>query len=444
MARSTVIDSLLVVLGLDATPYKKGEADAEKSQKRLRDSTKKTSDEMSGAIKGVARQVGLLVLGFESVRGALSFLTDINNTDAALGRLATNTGTNVHELNQWGLAVQQLGGKAEAFQGDVSNLASSLVAMRTSGDVSPLLLLLQKAGVATQDAEGKTRNLFAMLQDLGSYLRQFNRSDAFQFAKNAGLSEDTLNLLLLEDAERKKRFADAERQNNLDAAAADRAQKLQTQWVELLQSARAFGRELLETVTPGVIAFFKAIQPAGESLRELLKDLNNAHVGESAATAINGIAAGVAALARNLPAAQRAVADFFEYVGPKIDYVADKVSRLVEVLNTMGSWFGTHVGVGAEVAENYFRANTPAGVDTTAGTQRSPVNLAQAAQARRQAAFAARQAGGPVAGGGGGTDVQIDQITITTQATDAAGIAAELPPALRRKGVVAQADTGMN
>jgi hypothetical protein len=43
-----------------------------------------------------------------------------------------------------------------------------------------------------------------------------------------------------------------------------------------------------------------------------------------------------------------------------------------------------------------------------------------------------------------GTGVQSDNIEITTQATDAEGIAAELPGALPRKGVVAQADTGMN
>ena len=41
------------------------------------------------------------------------------------------------------------------------------------------------------------------------------------------------------------------------------------------------------------------------------------------------------------------------------------------------------------------------------------------------------------------TSVQIDSITVQTQATDADGVAAELPGAIKRKGVVAQADTGL-
>lgn len=47
------------------------------------------------------------------------------------------------------------------------------------------------------------------------------------------------------------------------------------------------------------------------------------------------------------------------------------------------------------------------------------------------------------AGGGAGASVHIGQITVNTAATDAAGIARDLPAAIRRRGVIAQANTGL-
>jgi hypothetical protein len=72
---------------------------------------------------------------------------------------------------------------------------------------------------------------------------------------------------------------------------------------------------------------------------------------------------------------------------------------------------------------------------------------------QRNAEFSATAAA-PVAGGSGSTptamnggpstSVQIDEIVINTQATDANGIAAGIAPALQRKGVVAQANSGLS
>jgi len=196
----------------------------------------------------------------------------------------------VHEVNKWGLAVEQNGGHAEELQADVANLASSITNFKAGKGISELLALVQRAGVAIFDADGKTRNLFDILKGTGDYLRQFNRADASALGRSAGLNEGTLNLLLLQEAAQRRRLADAEKQNNLDDAASERAAALQKQWVELLQSARAFGRELLETITPGAIAFLKALEPAAKSLREILKGLNDANVGQAFATAINAAA----------------------------------------------------------------------------------------------------------------------------------------------------------
>ena len=429
---ATIIDSLLVTLGLDDKPYKKGAAEADRAQKQFKDNSKKTNSEITDQLKAVTRQVALMVVGFESLKGAIGFLAGINNADAALGRLAANTGTNVHELNRWGNAVELVGGDAKEAQSDVANLAQSITQMKAGGEVSPILLLMQRLGVAIFDAEGKTRNLFDILKDAGTRLRQFNRPDAFQLGRGAGISEGSLNLLLQTEEAQKRIFAEAERNNNMNEAAAERAAELQKQWRDLLQSARAFGRELLETVTPAAIAFFNALKPAGESLRGILKGLNEARVGETFATAINGIASGIDYLVKKLPAAQQAMASFFEYTIPK--------------MNTATSWFDENVS--GENAHWYVALKraiadviagpAEAGSAPEAAPANSPGALARVAQQQRLAAFQQRQA----TAGGGGTVVQIDHMEVHTQATDAEGVATDMQSALTRK--ISQADAGLN
>ncbi len=70
---------------------------------------------------------------------------------------------------------------------------------------------------------------------------------------------------------------------------------------------------------------------------------------------------------------------------------------------------------------------------------------ANALDAARFANASAVPASGGARRGGGNTSVEIGEVNIMApNARNAADLAAELPPALKRKGVVAQADTGMS
>lgn len=432
MASETVIDALIVRLGLDPTSYKKGVADASRSQKAFKENTKKSGAEITDSLKAVTRQVAAMVLGFESLKGAIGFLAGINSADAALGRFAANTGTSVHEVNKWGLAVEQNGGKAEELQADVANLASSITNFKAGRGISDLLALVQRAGVAIFDAEGKTRNLFDILKGTGDYLRQFNRADAAQLGRSAGLNEGTLNLLLMQEEAQRKRLADAERQNNLDEAGSKRAAELQKQWVEILQSARAFGRELLETITPGAVAFFNALKPAGESLRGIIKGLNDAHVGESLGAAVTALAAAIDKLVKLLPSLQDWTSKVFEYV--------DKTAKAVQTPNASDEGILTRVKNVFSSPEDVQRRRDVENIRKTEGV------AAAARFYKEQQRIIAERSGAAAAGAGGAgsTTVQIDNITVHTQATDAEGIAAGISGAINRKLVIGQADSGMN
>lgn len=430
---ATVIDSLLVTLGLDPQPYKKGAADAERSQKNLKENTKKAGAEMQTAIGNVARQIGLLVLGFASIKGAMSFLGDINNADAALGRLAANTGQNVHELKLWGNAVEIAGGDAKEAQQDVLNLSQAVTALRTTGDVSPLVLLAQRLGVAFDDADGKLKPMAQILGEMGDGLRQFDRRTAFNLGAGAGISQGTLNLLLQEEAARKRIMGMAERNNSIDDAAVDRATAMQERWRSLKQSAEDFGRVLLEKIEPGIHAFFNALEPIKPILVDIINKLTEGGAFQMAADAIVKIAEfaeravdallrlkGVATGEDEAAPAQQPDGSFVDASGRKLTGSAARHAARMEGERGFGS---------PDAKAAYERENA----------------AYEASRQQRIARAAERNARAVPAGTGeaSSTSVQIDSITINTQATDAAGIAAELPAALKRKGVIAQADVGM-
>ena len=428
-----VIDSLIVTLGLDPNGFKKGAAEAERRQKGLTDSTKKSGDEMTAALGNVVRQVGLLVLGFEGIKGAIGFLTDINNADAALGRLAANTGTNAHELNKWGLAAELAGGNAKDTQTDILKLSQAFTQLQTTGEISPLLLLIQKLGIATTDAEGKTRNLFDIYTDVGNALRKLPRATAFNLAGAAGVSDSTLNLLLQSEAAQKRLFAEAERNNSVNDEEVRKAQALQEEWRKLSQSARDFGRVLLEAVMPAVMELFHALEPIKPVLVDIIKQLRDAGVFTGLATALRGVAEAIDMVIRGW----RELIGIIPDIAGGIAKLSDRGTKVVnQAVNAVGLGGGT---------ANTFGPQGPVGPppDWIKAINDSLESFVSNLGLNPNAKFG--PATTPAAGGqGGGTNVQIDSITVHTQATDAQGVANELPAALRRKGVVAQADTGMN
>lgn len=421
---ATIVDSLLVTLGLDDKQYRKGAEDASRSQKKFKDDAKKRNEEIADSLKGVTRQIAAMVIGFESLRGAVGFLAGINNSDAALGRLAANTGTSVHQLNQWGNAVELAGGDAKEAQNDVAGLANAITRMQAYGEDSPILTMLRNLQVSLTDAAGKSRNLFDVIQEAGTKLRDgpYSRAQAFTIGRGGGLSEGTLNLLLTEEQARRRIFEAAERQNNLDEAAAKRAQKMQEQWRELKQGAIEFGRAINDLLFPAIMSFFKALEPIKPLLLDIVKSLKDSGAFEGLAKGITHAAEGLKLavdgwkeLIALMPAASTKAADAAEVV---TDYFGKNSTD--PVIRALHSVFGS--------------ATPQPAAPALPGTERSPISLARIAQQQRTSAYQQRQSGSNV--------VQIDHMEIHTRATDADGIAAGMQDAISRK--VGQADSGMN
>lgn len=254
---ATIIDSLLVTLGLDTTAYDKKRKQTEQQQGKDKERIKSGANDIAGALKTVGMEAAGLLLGFEGLKGAVMWFAGLNVANADLGRFARNTGLSARETQTWSNAIELAGGSAKDAQGDLRTLSASITALKATGDVSQLMLLFQRMGVSIYDAQGKTRNLMSIFMDLGDKLKNYNRADAFNLAKSAGISESTLNFILAQAAARRKMLETAEANNKINEREVEQAAELQKQWRSIGQEIKGDGTIILSALTPYLMAAFQ-------------------------------------------------------------------------------------------------------------------------------------------------------------------------------------------
>lgn len=511
---ATIIDSLLVTFGMDPRPYQKAAKEAEQQQKQFKDSVKKGGNEIADVLGEVGRQAAVLFLGFESIKGAISYFAGLNVATAELGRFAANTGESAHEVNAWSSAVELAGGSAKDAEGDLRGLSSSLFALKTTGDVSPMVLLLQRMGVVIYDAQGKTRKLTDIFKDLGTQLRRYNRADAFNFARQAGISESTFNLIRAEAGERERILQTAEANNAINEENTKQAAELQSEWRQIGQGIKASSTELLSAFMPAIKIVLTWVEylmhaisstvkvVAGLESRALagLSKIANSRVGKLVRLGLPlQLGGNPAELAEGLmgkptstqPAIRNNNPGNIRYAGqasatgadargfaifPTLAAGVQEANRQLTLyakrgFNTIDSivskWAPPNennseaykqriekaLGIGrGEQLTAADRQRLLAAIFSQGEGNRVSLGTVSAALASPNALASAQFAGNAAMPAGSAaaqtanneTNVDISAINIYTQATDARGIAAELPNALRRKGIVAQADMGQS
>lgn len=200
---ATVIDNLVVKLGLDTTDFVAGEKKVASGLEDTKKSTEKVGKNIAADGKKGAEFFGQLekaALKFFAVltagRGLADFTRTVVGTGAQLDRMSKVFGTSADRLSRWQGAVRQSGGTADGFVGTMQGLSSALTELKLTGNTG-ILPYLQALKVAVADANGKARPLEDIISDIGDKLVKLpSKADAFNIGKNLGFDEGTINLLL--------------------------------------------------------------------------------------------------------------------------------------------------------------------------------------------------------------------------------------------------------
>jgi hypothetical protein len=247
----TIIDSLVMKLGLDPADYLKKSKEVDSASKKTDDGLKKITVASKDTSKGFTEMAGTAVKFLAVIGGTAAikmFVSDLVESSSAIGRLSQNLGVSVSAISAWSNAVEQVGGSAQGLQGTLSMLSRARTEFQLTGE-SPLIKYFSALGMGAGElAQSPIQQMF----DLHKRFQGMDRTTANNMGLMMGIDQGTMNLILLSNKEfermMKKQKEYAEQLNKFAPA----AMKLKESLVQLKQNFVLFGLELLQRALPAL------------------------------------------------------------------------------------------------------------------------------------------------------------------------------------------------
>lgn len=271
---ATVIDALIVTLGLDSSGFKKGEKEAADAQKRF-------VRESEASAKQIAAQAKVMTEGFRRVRNELlglfavaiganglkDFISNTVNGQAELGYLSKNLGMSARELDAWGKTVKTVGGSAEGFQASLQNIASGIESFKL-GEDSPVVGMFRAIGVNVADTAGKMRPFKDVLLDVSDALQRYDAQDQIRIAQSLGIDQGTLNVLRQGRQAVQDLYAEMYKSSGVTEESVKRAQEAQRVWGEFTAQVNGVGQAIFEAMGPALVDLTKTLRDFGTWVNE--------------------------------------------------------------------------------------------------------------------------------------------------------------------------------
>ena len=176
---ATIIDELMISLGIDGSAAKKGMSEVTNS--------------IQGGVSKITGMLGGLTAAFAGVFAVGSAFNDYLNSADAMAKFSRSIGANIEDVHAWSEAVIRSGGSAEGFQGSVKGLTTQLSKMATLGK-SKAGNVLAAVGIDPGEV-GRQRDAFDVLMDISDKMQEMSAAEATGFGQSLGLDVGTINLL---------------------------------------------------------------------------------------------------------------------------------------------------------------------------------------------------------------------------------------------------------
>lgn len=256
----TIVDSLVVTLGLDSSQYIKGHKDAMASFSKTKDQAVKDGKELeeqskktAGAVDNIGKKMLGLMAIFLGGRGLKEFTEYITQSNAALGRQSANLQMSARDLSAWGMAAERVGGSMEATKASFLTINDAVQALRTSGQQFPMALSQIQAwgGRQIDINHGIEKSFEDLAFDLQRVAETRGRSQANFLGRQAGLDDATINVMLANKGKLSALIQDIGKLAPTDDQIA-RSQQMQDSWTKMTQSAEKFGGIIVDAITPAL------------------------------------------------------------------------------------------------------------------------------------------------------------------------------------------------
>jgi hypothetical protein len=194
----TVIDSLVVMLGLDTTKFRQGQKQNQEDLKKSQENANTTAKAIEASGKTAAQffsrlrnEALLLFAAFTGANGLKQFAENITTSDANMSRLSQQLDLSTEELTTWTNAAKLSGGSAETMAGTLQSLEGHLQTLVTTGNDS-LVPAFRSMGVAMLDSHNRARPLRDILLDIAKWAEGKDPALVAERLRQMGFDQTTI------------------------------------------------------------------------------------------------------------------------------------------------------------------------------------------------------------------------------------------------------------
>lgn len=253
---ATVIDALVVTLGLEAAAFKKGAKETDAALTKISGQATKSSKEMEAWGKNAAtslsklRNEALSLLAvFTAGMGIKNFIESAISSTASLGRLSENLNITKQDLAEWQLANKNAGGSVEGMTAQLEE-AQKAVADYKLGISNASNAAFFTVGGKGSDM-GSAESLLRARSNIIQRLIANNGMDVARAkARDMGISDNTFNLLKKGADEVDRVRASMSGLAEQQARMAPAAEEFRKKWDAIKNQFEAVGVKILTNLMP--------------------------------------------------------------------------------------------------------------------------------------------------------------------------------------------------
>ncbi len=249
---ATVIDALVITLGIDNKGFQKGQEDTRKGLRLSAEEARKAASEMSASGKRAAESFASIkteVLGLVGALlgvGGMSMLVKKTTDDlAALGREAHNIGMAAPDLAAFRNMIERNGGSADAAVQSFRSLTDEMERFKVFGQ-SSIIQYLAPIGAQRGDSAMEVYQKFVRFAEA-------HKNDAPLInlvGRGLGLDQGSINEAMKGIAQVQKDLAESYNLGVPNDEQIKRATELQHDWVALRQAAENLANTIITNLEP--------------------------------------------------------------------------------------------------------------------------------------------------------------------------------------------------
>ena len=202
MPTATVIDQLIVKLGLDPADFSKGRKKAAAEVVSLEKDVKKSTDSMGKSVVGFTGKLLGIATAAAAVKKIIGAVSNLSTNVRQLGIDSRNFNIAANEMRNFQNIGEMFGGTAEGVTRSIGGITKAVYDLAYNGQISDSLIMLGRLGVKFQTTTGAARSFRDITLDTEKAIQRgmrggtLSRENAAQMLAQAGFDPGMAQAML--------------------------------------------------------------------------------------------------------------------------------------------------------------------------------------------------------------------------------------------------------